>query len=485
MGVAVSNWRLARAVSRLGQLGVVSGTLMPVVFARRLQLGDSDGHLRRAAAAFPDAALAERMLARYFVEGGKAAGAPFKAVPMVSASPSRAWTELAVLANFAEVFLAKEAHDGLVGVNLLEKMQVATLPSLYGAMLAGVDVVLMGAGVPRAIPGALDRFAAGEAAELAIDTTDAATGKAGEPERLRFDPREFLAGAPAAMKRPAFLAIVSSAALATTLARKASGRVDGFVVEGLNAGGHNAPPRGARAPGSDGQPVYGPRDEPELEKFRSLGLPFWLAGARATPEGLAGARASGASGVQVGTAFAFCAESGLTDDIKKHVCRLSRAGAVRIFTDPNASPTGFPFKVLRLPESLSAEPVLAQRPRVCDLGYLRETCREADGGLSYRCPAEPVGDFAAKGGDPEATCGRVCLCNALLAAVGLGQLRDGGTEPPLVTAGTDAADVARFLRDGEDGYDARRVVEAILGAGAGSDAREPGADVYSALATGP
>ena len=37
MGVGVSSWRLARAVSALGQLGVVSGTALDQVLARRLQ----------------------------------------------------------------------------------------------------------------------------------------------------------------------------------------------------------------------------------------------------------------------------------------------------------------------------------------------------------------------------------------------------------------------------------------------------------------
>ena len=53
MGVAVSDWRLARAVSQQGQLGVVSGTALDVVLARRLQLGDPEGHLRRAMSEFP------------------------------------------------------------------------------------------------------------------------------------------------------------------------------------------------------------------------------------------------------------------------------------------------------------------------------------------------------------------------------------------------------------------------------------------------
>ena len=50
MGVGVSNWRLANAVSSRGQLGVVSGTALDVVLARRLQDGDPGGHMRRALA---------------------------------------------------------------------------------------------------------------------------------------------------------------------------------------------------------------------------------------------------------------------------------------------------------------------------------------------------------------------------------------------------------------------------------------------------
>lgn len=467
MGVAVSGWRLARAVSAAGQLGVVSGTLLPVVFARRLQLGDPDGDLRRAIGAFPDQDVGSRVLARYFVPGGKATDAPFAAVPMPSAEPSRLWTELTVLANFAEVWLAKLGHTGRVGINLLEKIQVGTLASLYGAMLAGVDVVLMGAGIPRGIPGVLDRYAAGLGAEIPLDVTGTAPNA--PPVKLRFAPAEVLAAPPEALRRPDFLAIVSSAALATTLARKSSGRVDGFVIESPAAGGHNAPPRGGGAPGPDGQPVYGPRDEPELAKFRALGLPFWLAGERASPERLAEARGVGAAGVQVGTAFAFCEESGLAPEHKAHACAASVAGTTHIFTDPKASPTGFPFKILDLPGTLSDATHVNRPPRRCDLGYLREPyCRE-NGDIGYRCPAERVEDFAAKGGSTEETEGRKCLCNGLLAAVGLGQLlpdTDASAaprvEPAVITAGDEAASIARFLRPGATHYSAREVLEYIL-----------------------
>ena len=53
---------------------------------------------------------------------------------------------------------------------------------------------------------------------------------------------------------PRFLAVVPAAAVALTLARKASGRVDGFIIAGASAGGHNAPPRGG-ARDAQGQPL--------------------------------------------------------------------------------------------------------------------------------------------------------------------------------------------------------------------------------------
>jgi NAD(P)H-dependent flavin oxidoreductase YrpB (nitropropane dioxygenase family) len=164
----------------------------------------------------------------------------------------------------------------LVGINFLEKIQFPTLPSIFGAMLAGVDYVLMGAGIPRAIPGVLDQLARGEAVQLKMDIEG---GLAGEEFHSRFDPAAFCGGRAPILKRPYFLGIVASATLAITLARKSNGQVNGFVVEGETAGGHNAPPRGALQLNALGEPIYGPRDVADLEKIRELNLPFWLAGA--------------------------------------------------------------------------------------------------------------------------------------------------------------------------------------------------------------
>jgi len=365
-----------------------------------------------------------------------------------------------VAANFVEVFLAKEGHAGPVGINFLEKIQFPTLPSIFGAMLAGVDYVLMGAGIPRAIPGVLDRLARGETVELKIDIEG---GLAGEEFYAKFDPAAFCGGRAPTLQRPFFLGIVASATLAMTLARKSSGQVDGFIVEGETAGGHNAPPRGAMQLNAGGEPVYGPRDVADLEKIRELGLPFWLAGACGAAGKLAEALGLGAAGIQVGTAFAFCEESGIRPDLKQQVFQLSREGTLRVFTDPLASPTGFPFKVVQLPGTLSDTRSTTPRERCCDLGFLRHAYRKDDGAVGYRCPAEPAGDFIRKGGTLEETKGRECVCNGLMATIGLAQAdSDHNFSLPLVTAGNDVIHVARFLQPGRDSYTAAEVVGRLL-----------------------
>jgi NAD(P)H-dependent flavin oxidoreductase YrpB (nitropropane dioxygenase family) len=460
MGVAVSGWTLARAVSRLGQLGVVSGTGLAIILARGLQLGDPGGHLRRAMQQFPIPEVAARVLAEYFVPGGKSPAASFKLAPMPTLRPGAALTELTVVANFVEVFLAKEGHDGLVGINFLEKIQLPTLSSLYGAMLADVDYVLMGAGIPRAIPGALDCLAEGKPAELKIDVIGALHG---EEFLSTFDPRAFCNGRLPAVRRPQFLGIVASVTLAMALAKKASGHVDGFIIEGDTAGGHNAPPRGLLQLNAIGEPVYGERDIVDLEKIRELGRPFWLAGSYGRPGRLAEALRLGAAGIQVGTAFAFCNESSLRPELKRQALQMSRAGVARVFTDPVASPTGFPFKVVQMPGTLSQADHYAARTRICELGYLRHLYRKPDGTVGYRCPAEPVDDYVKKGGMLADTQGRKCLCNGLLANVGLNQMRsETEQELALMTAGDDVAQVVQFLKPGCDSYTAMDVLRCLL-----------------------
>ncbi|MFB4270604.1 nitronate monooxygenase [Nonomuraea sp. GTA35] len=449
MGVGVSGWRLARAVAETGQLGVVSGTALDVTLARRLQLGDPGGHLRRALACFPVPEIAERVLGRYFVPGGTAGGVPYRPVPRLGLRGHRARDELAVVANFAEVFLAKEGHDGLVGINFLEKIQLATPAAAYGAMLAGADYVLMGAGIPAEIPRLLDDLAEHRPGRISVPVAG------GEGHTIGLDPVHLLGRRLEPLARPRFLAIVSSHVLAAYLARSPQTEPDGFVIETPVAGGHSAPPRGRMVLDAAGEPVYGPRDDADAGKVAALGLPFWLAGGYGTPGGLERARAAGAEGIQVGSAFALCRESGLDPRLRRRLRR--RAGHVR--NDPRASPTGFPFKVAAVAGTLSEEEVYQARPRLCDLGYLRTPYQKKDGSLGYRCPAEPVDVYVRKGRPAEEADGRRCLCNGLLAAIGLGQHRaDGYAEPPLLTLGQDTG----FLDGLPDDHSAADVVARIL-----------------------
>ena len=358
------------------------------------------------------------------------------------------------------MFLAKEGHRGLVGINNLEKIQLPLLPSLYGAMLAGVDYVLVGAGIPKSIPGILDGLSRAEPVRQKLFVEGA---PAGEEYSTEFDPVAFSGGQVTKVARPKFLAIISSATLGTMLARRSDGRVDGFVVEGFQAGGHNAPPRGPQRLNAEGEPIYGERDVADLDAVGAIGLPFWVAGGYAASRELDRAREAGAAGVQIGTAFAFCDESDLAPDLKKQVIMASLAGDARVLTDPLASPTGFPFKVVQLPESLSDQATYEARRRHCDLGYLRQAYCTADGTLGWRCAAEPEEDFLKKGGTTDETQGRKCLCNALMRNIGLGQLQSDGTiEKALVTAGDDVAQVARFLRPGALSYRALDVLQQIL-----------------------
>ena len=347
---------------------------------------------------------------------------------------------ITMLANFVEVWLAKEGHSGAVGINLLTKVQMPNLASLYGAMLAGVDYVVMGAGIPREIPGVLDAYIEHRPARIRFDVEGLAPDEA---EFLEFDPMRHWRTPNTPLARPRFLAVVSAASLAMTLARKANGRVDGFVVEGPTAGGHNAPPRGALHLNARGEPQYGERDVVDLAQMRELDRPFWLAGGAGSPDGLRAALAAGAAGIQVGTLFAFSDESGLDPDLKARVVGAALAGQATVFTDPRASPTGYPFKVVAI---AGDDETTSRRERVCDLGYLRTAVRVADRTL-YRCSAEPLETYLANGGAAADTIDRRCLCNGLTANIGQAQSRETGQEPPLVTSGDDLLRLPEFLGD--------------------------------------
>lgn len=504
MGVQVSSWKLAREVARAGELGVISGTAMDVVVLRWLQDGDPGNLYRNALKHFPDQGMAQRFIDKYYVEGGKAADKPYKPLAMWTLDSPQELREACVLGNFCEVWLAKHEDDGslvqtpqgtegLVGINCLTKIQLPTIESLYGAMAANVDYVIMGAGIPMEVPGILDKLAKNEDCKLVIDV-DGSEDTDTPVHYAHFSPKGFWEKSGKAelaskdWKRPNFLPIVSSVMLAQAMLKRATGSgptkgIQGFVIEMPTAGGHNAPPRGFRYDAEKkshslslnerGEPIYGPKDEVDLVKFKSAvkELPFYLAGYYARPEKLQEVLAIGGTGIQVGTSFAFAKESGLKQDVKQEVLRQVQAGDLSVFTDPVASPTGFPFKVLELEDSLSVKDKYDSRPRVCNLGYLRTPFVDAKGKVGYRCASEPVDDWVKKGGAVEATVGRKCLCNGLMANAGLPQVspfkakgsEDKYVEEILITAGDDINQSRRYMKEGVYEYSAKTVVDYLLG----------------------
>ncbi len=461
MGVAVSDWRLARTVSELGYLGVVSGTGLGTIMIGRLRGGDPGGHIRRALAEFPFQEPVQKILDSYYVPEANGPQ-PYQRPPLWTLKPSNALNAITAIANFVEVFLAKEGHHNPVGINLLEKIQLPTMVSLYGAMLAGVDVVLMGAGIPIQIPGILGKLAAHQATSYRLDVLGSGPD---DDYRLGFDPELIFPGITkkiGPLLHPHFLPIISSVVLARALIKRATGRIDGFVIEAPIAGGHNAPPRGPLHTNNKGEPIYGEKDEVDLDKIKKLGLPFWLAGGYGSPDRFQEALKMGAAGIQIGTAFAFCNESGLDNRIKQTLVQKVVRGEASVRTDAVASPTGFPFKIVELEGTVSEKEIYEARLRNCDMGYLRHLYKQENGRIGYRCPAEPVDHYLKKGGALEDTVGRYCLCNNLFGSITAHKyLKDGYVEPPVVTSGDEFENIGQFIKPGESSYSARDVIECL------------------------
>jgi len=452
MGIAISGWPLARAVSKAGQLGVVSGTAIDAVFVRRLQNEGVSEALRAVLDRFPVPSIVERVVAQ-FAQTRHSVAEKYQNLVMLTHRSNEQARDLLVLASYAEVALAKEGHDGKVGINLLTKVQLPTAPTLLGAILADVDYVVMGAGVPTHIPGTLTQLAAGEPVEMPLDVA----GDEPSTLKLRFVPVRYLPTR--VLRAPKFLGIVSSHVLATALARRSNGPVEGFVVERPSAGGHNAPPRGAFAVDERGEPLYGARDEVDYGAMVDLERPFWIGGSMTHAKDVRRAQELGATGVQVGTLFAYCDESGMQPMLRAGMLKEIAQNDVRVTTSLRASSTGYPFKVVNAPGTLAVPSIYETRKRKCDLGYLREAYAKADGAIGYRCAAEPVADYVRKGGRAEDTEGCVCLCNGLMATCGLGQVRaDARREPPVLTSGDAIRDVRELLA-GRLSYSANDVID--------------------------
>lgn len=436
MGIAVSSWELAREVARQGEIGVVSGTCIDTVMVRELQEGDPHNR-REAMQEYPDQEIVEQLIDVFYIDGGKDEDEPYQLLPIHQFDPTIRSQKILSLAAFTEVLMAKQGHEGTIGINLMAELKRYTLACLYGAMLAGVTAIFIGAGIPMEEAKQIPLLAAGEPARLRLDVDTSLVDETQQTEQPFFytlDPSDLLAEPPS-MSPPDFYPIVSTDALARILDRKLDDElVSGWVIERPTAGGHNAPPRNKEYD-DKGNPIYDEKDEANLERFRTLGDPFFLAGGFGHPEKLKEAHQLGANGIQVGSLFSLTDESGYAPGDTRRIIKEIHRNRVHIRSDGRISPTGFPFNVVELEEEPSARKKAANRERICDLGYLRTPVLDANGNLRGRCPAEPIEDYLRKGGDRKDTEQRGCLCNALFANIDLPQQREKGPEPQIFTGG--------------------------------------------------
>lgn len=452
MGLGISTWSLARAVSTLGQYGTISGVALERYMAQILRMGDPGGHFKRALSHFPFPSFAKKVLDAFYVKDGVGRGA---GTPVWSVEPSDLLVSSTVCANFACVWLAKEGHNNSVGINYLTDLAMPQIYAITGAMLADVDFITMGAGIPLQIPEVLNALTEGRTVNYRVPVV----GVNIKSHTMSFDPRVFFGEKLPEMKRPEFYPIISSYLLAYRFAKKMpKGSAQGFAVEENTAGGHNAPPRRpVLSESGEVQPIYGEEDIVDCPKIADLGLPFWVGGGYASPEKLKWAKSVGATGIQVGSIFALCEESGMKPEIRRKIRELGFEGKLQVRTDMRISPTGFPFKVVILDGTISERAVYEERQRICNQGALVSLYERPDGSIGYRCPAEPVPRYVEKGGDVEDTKNRGCICNGLYATAGLTD-----KESPVVTLGDDVSFLPKLMADATSSYRAEDAIRYLL-----------------------
>jgi nitronate monooxygenase len=141
------------------------------------------------------------------------------------------------------------------------------------------------------------------------------------------------------------------------------------------------------------------------------------------------------------------------------VLRQYMNGSLQVLTDFQASPTGYPFKVIKLKNLGTDTAEKRERERICDLCYLRQPYCKGGAEVGYRCSGEPLSNYLLKGGCHDETIGKQCLCNGLLATIGLGQIREDGCEIPIVTAGEDFSFITSLVKNSTLAYSAADVID--------------------------
>lgn len=284
-------------------------------------------------------------------------------------------------AVYEEISLSK-ASGGFAGINIMTALGRDYNDSVCGALDAGADAIISGAGLPLNLP---------------------------------------------AIKPPkdtALIPIVSSARALDIICKKwekLGYRPDAVVLEGPLAGGH----LGFRMDQVDLESNRLENLLPAVKEMaRSRGdFPVIVAGGIYTHQDIVRFMESGADGVQMGTRFLATEESSATQDYKNAVVVSTEADIV--VAHRPGSPCGLPFRVIKQSPMYHSSLTQKRKPK-CDKGYV--LMKDAKGNFTV-CPAkENNQDY-------------FCICNGLLSSAGY----NSDEEEALYTVGTNAYRVDKIL----------------------------------------
>lgn len=427
MGVNISSKELAGAVAATGSIATLSETGGAYRLARTLRDGDPGGHIRESLEGFPNQAMVEFVLERYFMEDGaqtKTEGLRYRPVPAYRLENQNVRglgvpevEMLTVLDAYEQVKTARRiAGDrGIIGMNGLSKIPLPTPAALYGGMMAGLAFTARGAGDPSRVPKLIDELYGQNLVRYPIKVDYSR-----DDHGIHFDPTPY---GGTDLSHPELWAIVSTTGGAKALAKAGA---QAIIVESVLAGGHNAPLSG---------------EEESFETYTdAVDRPLIFAGGVAT-KGLQWAVQRGAIGLQAGSIFAATKESGMSPSDRQKLIIAALNGTLTVRSDRSVSPTGFPFQLAEIPGTMAMDEVFAERGRVCDLSVLSSPYMRADGSIGYRCLGdnETVGE--EKFARSEIMRRRIgttgCLCNGLFAAADMGQMNPsrGREEKSYITLG--------------------------------------------------
>lgn len=486
MGLFITNDLLPRAISLAGGMGMTSVEGIDHIVARLLQRGDPTNSILRTVDEFENRFDAHE-LAEYvrslYVPGGIPKSQPYRQLPMYGNNPDKRIEGLTVFSGYWIVRAAKmgrylKGPEVKIAANKLEEVQTPVMAVTFGVMLAGGDEIEISAGLPFQMRENIRKLCALEPVKYNLDVHHGTDEKRDQIARhiVRFNPRKHIGRLDHKLKEPKITGVASSNVAVRVLTDKNRhpNAIDQLKVElPQKTGGHSTKPRDI-AYNERGEYAYGPRDEIDLELVRKLtkefGIPFTLAGGYSTPEEIKEAiENQGAQSVTVATAFQYCVESGLPQQVKQAIISQALKGNLDVYTDPNISPTGYAFRVVRNIEGIpsigdaNVYKKWDENYRDCTIGRLRERITR-NGRLDWKCKAEPVEDYVRKGGKKEDTEGAGCLCENLLSGIGLGQThKDGYQVPALYSSGTEQGQ--NFLPEvlhGRNSYTARDVIEFLV-----------------------